>query len=307
MQQLALILDQINAVEVDTDNMTAVQLQEFRKHLNRLDSAVGAKMGETSTKDHKYADAQVKEYIEGILEDGFNLRPTELSDVPEFVDAQRLRKWSELISCCVEHSSFGAKKFKIHSLRLLRSNIASAKTLHDLRKAINLMISPLQLWRDHVATCEKYSAKNIARNDKEIDQFVDKLLIEIANLKTVCAERKRVLDELVGCYDDGLSDIALLRNCEAAKKANNLSDEEVAKVFGITRIKLNRLRKSVVLVPTNVQEGLPEDYWDSLQRPPLCKDKPTAEKKVISYSVEPLPDVPDDPMSDWKRNFKKPL
>lgn len=316
MQQLSLILEQLKEIHVDTENMSEAELQVTRKTLNNIDSVCGAIMGETSTKDHNYNDVMVKEYIEDILEDGFNLNSTELSDCPELVDAQRLRKWSDLIAACVEHSEFGAKKFKIHSLRLLRSNIAQAKTLHDLRKAVNLMISPLELWRDHKATCEKYSVKNLAQNDKEIDKFVDKLLLENEELKSVCAERSRVLNEIIGCYDEGLSDVSLLRNCEAAKKANNLSDEEAARVFGISRLKLNRLRKSVEVFPEVVQKFVQptEAYWEALRKDNerivresnIEIEKRQAVKPIVEiYTEEQVVEIGVDPMRDYWKNSGK--
>ena len=233
--------------DTDVKNLSQEQLAAYRLNLLAIKKAVGAKMAETSTKEHIYDIEEVTEYIDSILEDGFNLQSTELSDEPQFVDAQRLTRWADLIAERVEASMFGAKQFKIHSLRLLRSKIAKAKTLHDLRQAVTVMIDPLQLWRDHCVLVQKTSHKQVAIDNKETDQYIDDLLLEIEAKDKLLAERKRVIDEICSVYSEGDSDIELLRNIESAKKEHNLSDTQAAKAFGISRTKLTALRESIDL------------------------------------------------------------
>jgi hypothetical protein len=136
LSPLETILYQLSNDGTDPKSLTKEQLKAYRLDLAAIKKAVGAKMAETSTKDHSYDDDEVTEYIDSILEDGFNLIETELSDYPEFIYAQKLTRWSDLIAERVEASLFGAKKFKIHSLRFLRTNIARSKTLHELRQAV---------------------------------------------------------------------------------------------------------------------------------------------------------------------------
>jgi len=241
------LVKELNNLCVDVTTLGEEELKAYRLQLAKIKTLAGGLMAETATKEHNYDDDEVKEYIDAILEDGFNLQATELSDEPKFVDAQRLKRWEDLIAERVEASSFGAKKFKIHSLRLLRSNIAKAKTIHELRQAVALMIDPLQLWNDHCVLVQMTSSKQQVIDNKDTDQYIDSLLIEIEEKDKILKERKRVIDELVGCYEDVDQDVQTLKLCEEAKKQHNLSDEEAAKVGGISRKKLLRLRKDIQL------------------------------------------------------------
>lgn len=247
LSPLETVLHQLSNDGTDPKSLTEEQLKAYRLDLAAIKKAVGAKMAETSTKEHIYDIEEVTEYIDSILEDGFNLIETELSDYPEFIDAQKLTRWSDLIAERVAASPFGAKKFKIHSLRFLRANIARSKTMHELRQAVRMMIGPLQLWNDHCVLVQKTSRKQVAIDNKETDQYIDSLLIEIEEKDKLLAQRKRVIDEICSVYSEGDSDIELLRNIESAKKEHNLSDTQAAKMFGISRTKLNALRKSTVL------------------------------------------------------------
>lgn len=231
----------------DPKKLSQEELEAYRLSLAAIKKAVGAKMAETSTKEHIYDDDEVKDYIDAILEDGYNLNETELSDYPEFIDAQKLKRWDTLIAERVEASKFGAKVFKIHQLRLLRSNIAKSRTLHELRMSVNLMISPLQLWNDHCVLVQRTSKKQVAQDNKEVDAFIDSILIENEELKKESAERKRIIDCMLSCYEECDSDIQLLRNIEGAKKEHGLSDTDAAKVFGVSRKKLLSLRENIKL------------------------------------------------------------
>jgi hypothetical protein len=231
----------------DPKLLSQEELAAYRLSLAAIKKAVGAKMAETSTKEHIYDIDEVTEYIDAILKDGFNLNETELSDYPEFIDAQKLTRWSDLIAERVEASMFGAKKFKVHSLRFLRTNIARSKTLHDLRQAVTMMIGPLQLWNDHCVLVQKTSHKQVAIDNKETDQYIDSLLLEIEEKDKLLAQRKRVIDEIYSVYSESDSDIDTLRNIESAKKEHNLSDTQAAKMFGISRTKLTALRESIDL------------------------------------------------------------
>ena len=247
LSPLETILYQLSNDGTDPKSLTEEQLKAYRLDLAAIKKAVGVKMAETSTKEHIYDDDEVTEYIDNILEDGFNLNETELSDYPEFIDAQRLKRWEALIAERVEASKFGSKQFKIHSLRLLRSNIARSKTMHELRQAVTMMIDPLQLWNDHCVLVQKTSRKQVAIDNKDTEQYIDSLLIEIEEKDKLLAQRKRVIDEICSVYSEDDSDFALLRNIESAKKEHSLSDTQAAKMFGISRTKLTALRESIDL------------------------------------------------------------
>ena len=138
-----------------------------RSFLSNLLKEAATKMAETLTKVHEYDDVEVEIYIDRILENGFKLEEINLSDVSDFEDAQKLKRWSDLIGKRVEASEFSAEKWKAKPLRTLRSAIAQSKTLHELRQAVNGMIGSLQLWREHQALLEATGPKQVALENKE--------------------------------------------------------------------------------------------------------------------------------------------
>ena len=215
-----------------------------RRFLSKLMKDAATKMAETSTKEHDYDDDQVKAYIDCILNNGFNLQKSQLSD---FEDAQKLKRWSDLIEERVEASEFSAQKLKAKPLRTLRSAIAQAKTLHELRQAVNGMIGPLQLWREHQALLEATSPEQVALENKESMKYTESVLLELEDMTKLAEERGRVLNKLLSFYSEDDSDIAILRKCETAKKEHCLSDHQTAQMFGISRTKLLKLRTEITL------------------------------------------------------------
>lgn len=241
------ILFQLESDSIKPGTSDPDDLLAYRRFLSNLVKAAAAKMAETSTKVHDYDDDEVETYIDRILENGFNLEETNLSNVSDFEEAQKLKRWSDLIGERVEVSEFGAKNFKAKPLRTLRSAIAQAKTLHELRQAVNGMIGPLQLWRDYQTLLEATSPKQVALENKEAMKYTESVLLELEKMTALAEERGRLLSELVTCYSEDDSDIALLRNCEMAKKEHCLSDQQAAQMFGISRTKLLKLRTEITL------------------------------------------------------------
>ena len=240
--QILYLLDKdfksLNRLNVD-------ELSAGRRFLSTLLKEAATKMAATSTKVHEYDDVEVKAYIDRILENGFKLEMTNLSDFSDFEDAQKLKRWSELIGESVEASEFSAQKWKAKPLRLLRSAIAQAKTLHELRQAVNAMIGPLQLWREHQALLKATSPEQLAVENEAAMKELETVLLELEDMTELAKERGRVINELVSCYSEDDSDIALLRNCETAKKEHYLSDQQAAQMFNISRTKLLRLRTEI--------------------------------------------------------------
>lgn len=213
----------------------------YRNQLAKLRKMTGAKMAKTATKEHDYDDAVVTAYIDEVLENCFSLVATELSDAPELIDAQNLKRWADLITERVELSPFGSKTFKIHPLRRLRSNISKAKTLLALRQAAVLMIGPLELYRERCAEQEQQEASS-----RETMKEIESLFREIEARDMLLAERKRVIDEILAVYSEDDSELALLQNIESAKKQHKLSDTEAAGWFGLNRRQLQRLREKLI-------------------------------------------------------------
>jgi hypothetical protein len=224
-------------------------LVTYRKQLSAAKKMIGAKMAETATKEHNYDEAFVTAYIDKVLDDGFSLIETKLSAERELVEAQQLKRWANLIAQRVELSPFGSKKFKIHSLRLLRSDIAQAKTLHHLRQAVAQMLGPLELYREHRAERER-----LAADREETMKEFESLLVDIERKDKLLAERKRVIDEILAVYSEDDNDLALLRNVENAKNQLNLSDAQAAALFGVNRRRLQTWREK--LIPLDEGEEL---------------------------------------------------
>jgi hypothetical protein len=242
--------DAINALvssDANPKEMGAEQRRAYQKQLSSMMKIARAKMAETSTKENDYDEAIVTAYIDKVLEDGFALIKTELSSQPGLEDAQRIKRWAELIGERVELSPFGKKQFKVQSLRLLRSNIAKATTLSDLRQAVILMIGPLEFYREYLAEREQ-----LAADSKETMNYFGTLLIDIAEKDKLLAERGRVLKEILAVYSEDDSDHAVLRNIESAKKQHNLSDTEAAAWYGVSRRRLQTLREK--LIPLDDEE-----------------------------------------------------
>lgn len=218
--------------------MSQSELEAYRLELAKIRSAIGKRMAETSTKPHIYDDSLIVQYIDDVLTNGWNLIETSLSDEPLLVDAQHLKRWATVIKDRAMISSFGT--LQAYSLRLLRSNIVKSKTLHELRQAVGLMVGPLQLHREVVALTDQLKQDSQA-SLSEIAELASEL--EAAN--QLLAERKRVLDAVFEVYDEGDSDMVLLRNIESAKAQHGLSDTVAAAMFGCTRQKLRTMRETL--------------------------------------------------------------
>ena len=225
------LVQELNALSVDITALDEEGLKAYRQQLAKIKSLAGGLMAETSTKEHNYDMEEVKEYINKILLDGYNLKPTELGSHPEFKDAQKLKRFESLIAECVEQSPFGANTFTVEHLQDLRKNIAASKTLHQLRQAVKMMIKPL----------------DYALQQQDSLALMEQLANDVDSLTRIAEERKRVLDEVVGCYESDCKDIETLKLCELAKKKHKLSDDEAAKVGGISRKKLLKLRADIEL------------------------------------------------------------
>lgn len=85
-------------------DLSAEELQTYRRQLSAVGKMVGAKMADTATKQHEYDEALVTSYIDLVLENGSRLVETPLSAKPELIDAQRLKRWADLIPERVELS-----------------------------------------------------------------------------------------------------------------------------------------------------------------------------------------------------------
>ena len=224
------ILNEITNLDVDTEALDEKELQAYRMQLGALLTRTKSLMKDTA-KGKPFVDAsKVKVYVENILNDAAQGKATKLSSNSEFVDVQNTTAYQDLIKACVEESYFSSKTFGIKHLNYQRNAIATAKTLHELRQATK-------------AICEPLLFVQSVSDDKEIVQW---LTNEVENLSNDLDEKNRMLNSIMGIYEEGCSDIVLYRNIKQAKKELNLSDVDVLKVFNISKRKLASLRENIV-------------------------------------------------------------
>ncbi|MDB5742523.1 MAG: hypothetical protein JWR68_838 [Polaromonas sp.] len=265
------LLIKLSDISCNPDNLSSTELKARRLSLIRLNKQIHKKLAETSTKVRiSYDNTDIENYIDQILSDGFNLKKTEPSDHQEFIDAQKLTLWTASISDRVEASEFGSKRFKIDSLRLQRSAIASAKTLHELRQAVKQMISPLQLYREYLILKQATSSAQLMEDNEAAMTELERVLLELEAEQKVSKERKRILDSILCVYQEHDEELVLLRNCESAKKQHNLSDTQAAEMFGISRKKLLVLRKDITFnepANTSLENICQEFHYIDMEEP----------------------------------------
>jgi len=196
------ILNEITNLDVDTEALEENELQAYRMQLGALLTRTKSLMKDTAKGKPLVDAAKVKVYIESILNDAAQGKPTKLSSNSEFVDVQNTTAYQDLIKACVEESFFSSKTFGIKHLSYQRNAIATAKTLHELRQATKAICEPL-LYVQSVS------------DDKEIVQW---LTSEVESLSNDLDEKNRMLNSIMGIYEEGCSDIVLYRNIKQAKK-----------------------------------------------------------------------------------------
>lgn len=232
-------VEKLESIEfAKVDEMSPEELSSHRLDILILQRHLKLKLAETAAQEPgNYEDEAVRAYIAQILNNGFNLNATALSAAPEFRDAQKLKHFKDFIQEIVESSPFGEKQFKIHELRLQRSAIARSKTLHDLRRNVDLMIGPLKLYR------ELEELKAVAeQDDKARIAEISVLLEDIEEKDSIIVEQKRMLSEVMSLYEPASDKAELLQQIEDFKALCQCSDKEAAKVFNMSDRTIRRLR-----------------------------------------------------------------
>jgi hypothetical protein len=223
----------------DIGKLSEAELKAYRKQLVNIGRKTSKALSATSKKEYSVTEEEVEAYVKSILEDGYNLQPTKLSTVYKFIDLQQTVRYKDVISNCVQHSSFSSTKFKYKELAHQRSNIEHSKNLHTLRKAVTDMIGPLKLLKESIKSAPTIQYKLTTEEE---------LIIEVDKLKIVLSERERMLSEIMHLYNepfsaDSLQGSALLKAVEDFKVQHCCNDTEACKVFGVSRSKLARTRK----------------------------------------------------------------
>ena len=217
-------LDNLDIPEGSTDD----ELSDIRNLIIKGRSKMNNLLKQTNTED-KFKDIteeDIKEYILSIITNTINLQETPLSYDLKFEGIQDV-KLNYLIKSLVASSELGIKKFKIKHLFPIRSRVEQSKTLRELRVECKLLVSQL-----------KYYYEN-----NDLKEVIEYLTNENDNLVHKLEERERILSEILGVYDESLEEIELLKQMENTKKQMNISDEQVCKIYSISRSKLNSMRK----------------------------------------------------------------
>lgn len=245
--------DSIKALQQTIDDIsksdrTDEQKTAHRKMLLKLQSSCLEGIAKTAIKETvNYSEEDIQHYINIILNNGENMQQTALSDYPQYIEAQHSTKWKHLIKQAVKGSCFSKSKFKNKGLCYQRSTLERSKSLHTLRLNMSLLLAPLQQYQ---ALEAKYKAA--IKDSCESLEAYSEACLELEQLESVAAERKRIIDEIMNVYDEPLNNLKdkalLLSNIDAFKLKHNATDEQASKVFGVSRRTITNMRKELASV-----------------------------------------------------------
>lgn len=240
-----------NIVEsVDCSLMSDDMLAIHRKGMAKIQSLTKKGLAKTGRKEYLIDDSTVSDYIDWVLQRGFELNNTKPSDAIKLADFQKTRKYKRLIKSRVELSNFSEANFKFPALHFQRKSVENSASLHDLRQNIKAIIPLIKL-------CHSYEALR-AENERMMDfscEWVtvhehDEVLLELEAERRLSSERKRVIDIVFdGLYlpETKLSGEQLLSAISEFKLKHNCTDAEAVSVFNISRSTLTRLRREYSL------------------------------------------------------------
>jgi hypothetical protein len=200
-------------------------------------------MSKTSKKEHDYDMSNLTAHIEHILSEAWECRTVPLAQCEEFKEAQKLKRFAQIITGCVEHSNFGegfAKDFP--ELSVQRTSLASAKTLHNFRQAAKAIVGPLKLAREMREYKDGFDYYTF--NTIELTEY-EKVLLELESVNAELKEVRRVNNEILDLFNPSqkLEGADLLAAIEKFKNDQQCTDTEACKPFGVSRTTLFRLRK----------------------------------------------------------------
>jgi hypothetical protein len=229
--------------EQDVSNMSDDERRDYQLTIARMNKALVDAMAKTSQKEHSYDMDELKTYIDAILSECWECRTVSLGLWSKFDDAQKLRRFSSLITLCVKQSNFkeGFKK-QFPALSVQHSAIENAKTLQELRKACRAMVGPLKLARDYEHYKTSYDA--LYGNTVLMSEY-NELLEKLEATEELLAETRRVNAEIIGLFEPAvqLEGKELLDAIETFKTEHQCTDTEACKPFNVSRTTLHRLRK----------------------------------------------------------------
>lgn len=221
----------------DISSFTDVQMREYQIELGKTQAILKQCFAATSKPKPVIDDVVVVDYINKILSDGFNLQSTAKSANRVMLDVQHVKSYKALIKSCVQNSAFSEQSFKVKGLHKQRNNIENAKTLHELRQAIDDMIPVLAVIRELTAIPED---SNMDFSTMEIDYLIQ----ENARLTEVVADKERVISEVLGLYND--DSIMLPKKVTQTMELHSCSEVKACSILGISRTSLNRAKQNSV-------------------------------------------------------------
>lgn len=229
---------QVNTALLSEDDLRAFQLSvvDAKQQLSRV-------LAKTAKGYKPIDEPALMQCINDILEDGYNLIETKLSDYPEFKDVQHVKKWKPLIKLCVQNSPFNRESFGTKHLSHLRNKIEASNCLHSLRENVKLMIEPMQLHRDNMSLTTLLSLELRSKEADITKKYIDTLENQLQAAIKLAEDRKEVIDSIMQTYDLEAEGIDSLRKVKEVKRQHNFSDEQACKVVGISRRQYNALRE----------------------------------------------------------------
>jgi len=222
---------------VELSTLSEVELRNYQLDLVKTQAFIQQQLKETAKPKPQVDDVDVVEYINKILQDGFKLQKTALSSNSKMRDAQKVKVYGGLIKSCVQNSAFSEKTFKVKGLHKQRNNIGNAKTLHELRQAVDDMIPVLEVIRELTAAPED---SNMDFSTMEIDYLIQ----ENDRLTEVVADKERVISEVLGLYND--DSITFPNKVTQTMQLHSCSEVQACKILGIGRTTLHRAKQNSI-------------------------------------------------------------
>lgn len=236
------LLQELTNLDIDVQNLEENELLAHRAQISKMITQCKLLMKDTAEPKESVDIEVVQKYIKEVLDLGFECKEIKQHEYPELQDLQHSNAFADLIKAQVQISPFSSKTFKVKHLSYQRSDIEKSKTLHQLRQSMKAIKSSLEFYREQ----------------QEAKDSIAWLTEEYNNLSKALEEKERMLNEIMGLYEDSYDDITLYRNICNAKQTLSLSDVDVLKVFNISKHKLQSLRENVQIQGANLASKIEE-------------------------------------------------
>lgn len=220
---------------IDGDKKTL----EFRKEILRTRAISNKQLAETSTTD--FEAEEIKEYCNGLIIN--SLENKELPGMPQAVENKRNSRGAKnIIQGLLETFEFDTSS---DLLQAAYKQVDKAKTVADLKSALKVYALALE---------QHKGLKELHEHVSWLADMNDALEKE----REVFLEYKRQNEEIFGIYQEDDEELSLVLKARDMKEVHKLSDDQICKVLGINRNRLNFVRRKTILVQnvdTSVEKG----------------------------------------------------